>query len=982
MRLTFSVDFDGGFWPGPTPAGGATLGEAWVGPAGLLGILETHLGLAGPRWTAAERAASIVGTIREREGFYSRSAESDLLGTAERLLRDRDILWMHGWRGEGLTPRLADLAAATALAPPGFPDRLQAVIDELGKRTSPWKPIERLDLLEPPEDLVPSWRLVVEELERLGTEVSTAGVEAVDASGDLGALKARLGLGGASEVEPEGGDGDGAEGGGFEPRGDGSLELVRGYGPLETADEVAAWLAARADLADTLIIGADEALDDALHRHGLPTTGAPNHADRAASLQILPLVIELLFDPPDPQRVLELVCLPDGPVPRGLAFRLRNALREWPAARSPAWNRAVEEYLDSLGGELVGLSWRSAGGAATGETSGCLDAGSTGGVAGAANSRLDDGFEGGSDVARRQRREERLAKLFSPCVRHHEPIPVAAVQERANVLAGWLRGKIAAAAATASDSDSGAAPESSPKADAAVTSAAAPDAATPQGFVTATAAAANASYLAAALEQTQALRRALDAWGATHIPEPQLRRLVECVTRGTHRSLSAPAQAGLEAVAVPGGMAAPAGCVVWWSFDRRAAQAPATIRLPSPDIAALQGAGIEVPDPGAEALAIARRWARPLRLARRKLILCCPRRDADGEERHPHPLWDEIEAAMSSDDLWRLRQRLIVERPGLDGPAPTEARTLVALPAPRRAWRLTPQRPLRREQESASGMTALVSCPFAWACRYAARLHGADATFRIATDRRVQGSLGHVLLGKVLQAGPGSPEAAEELAGEIFDASAPYLAADLFLPGADAERAETRLVLTHAAAALVRWLQEHDLSVEEVEATRKATLAAQQLQGRIDLVLGPQPAVVDLKYGGRRARTEELENGTACQLAVYGRLLQEEHGQWPALGYFILNTGQPLSPEAAPIPGSQTLGGPHPETTWKALQRAYEASLSALDEGNAVAAGVPDAGGEEPPTKDSLDGEQLFLAAPCKWCRFDALCGRGIDIAP
>jgi hypothetical protein len=951
MRLTFSVDFDGGFWPGPTPAGSATLGEAWVGPAGLLGILETHLGLAGPRWTAAERAASIVATIRAREGFYSRSAESDLLGTAERLLRDRDILWMHGWRGEALTARLTDLAAATEPAPPGFPDRLHAVIDELGTRTSPWKPVEQLDLLEAPEDLAPSWRLVIQELERLGTEVTTAGAEAVDAetadaNGDLGALKACLGLRGAGEPEAEAWNGDGAgRGGGFEPQGDGSLELVRGYGPLETADGVAAWLAARADLADTLIIGADEALDDALHRHGLPTTGAPNHSDGPASLQILPLVVELLFDPPDPQRVLELVCLPDGPVPRGLAFRLRNALREWPAVRSPAWNRAVEKYLDSL-----------------------------------------DGFEGGSDVARRRRLEERLAILFSPCVRHHEPIPVAAVQERAKVLAGWLRGKIAAAATTGPDSDSKAArespptAESSPSANAAAPSAEALNAAAPPD--SAAASAATSGRLKAALEQTQALQRALDAWGAAHISEPQLRRLVESVTRPAPRSLSAPAQAGLEAVAVPGGMAGAAGCVVWWSFDRGTAQAPATIRLPSPDIAALQAAGIEVPDPGAEAMAIARRWARPLRLARRKLILCCPRRDADGEERHPHPLWDEIEAAMPSDDLWRLRQRLILERPGLDGPAPTEARTLVALPARRRAWRLTPNRPLRREQESASGMTALVSCRFAWACRYAARLHEGDATFRITTDPRVQGSLGHVLLGKVLQADPRSPEAAQELAGEIFDASAPCLAADLFLPGSDAQRAETRLVLTRAAATLVRWLHEHDLSVEEVEATRKATLATQQLQGRIDLVLGPQPAVVDLKYGGRRARTEELESGTACQLAVYGRLLQEQHGQWPALGYFILNTGQPLSPEAASIPGSQTFSGPHPETTWKALQRAYEASLSALDEGTAVAAGVPDPGGEEPPTKDSLDCEQLFLAAPCEWCRFDALCGRGIDIAP
>lgn len=890
MKLTFSVDFDGGSWPGPTSVGDATLGELWVGPAGLLGILETQLGLTSPVWTAAERVASIVAAIRGRAGFFRRSAESDLLGTAERLLRDRDILWMHGWRGEGLTPRLSELAAATEPAPPGFSDRLEAVAEELGQRASPRKVVERLVVLEPLEDLVPAWMLVIQELERLGTELITAGIEGVDAAGDLGALKARLGVGSASKPDPGAGNG----GGTFEPQGDGSLELVRGYGPLETADDVAAWLAARADLADTLIIGADETLDDALHRHGLPTVGAPGYSDRLASLEILPLAIELLFDPPEPQRVLELVCLPDSPIPRGLAFRLRNALREWPAVQSPAWSQAMDDYL-------VGLDCET-------------------------------------DTRRRQRLDERLAKLFSPCVQRHEAIPVAEVQERTNLLARWLRGRMAVA-----------------------------------GGVT--------GRFEAALEQTQALRRTLDVWGADHIPEPQLRRLVDIVTRATARHGHAAAQAGLEAVAVPGGMVGPAGCVVWWAFDRGAAQAPATIRLPSQDVAALQAAGIEVPNPGAEATAIARRWTRPLLLASHKLILCCPRRDSDGEERHPHPLWDEIEATMPSDDLWRLRERVIVQRPGLDQAAPTEPRTLDAVPAPRRVWQLT-QTPLRREVESASGMAALVSCPFAWACRYVARIHDGDATFRVATDRRVQGSLGHVLLGRVLEAAPESPETAEELAGEIFDASAPSLAADLFLPGADAERAETRLVLTHAAATLVRWFHEHDLTVNEIEATRNATLATQQVQGRMDVLLGPKPAVVDLKYGGRRVRTEELEKGTACQLAVYGRLLQEEHGEWPALGYFILNTGQSLSPEATPIPGAQTLAGPDPESTWKALQRGYEEQMAALDAGTAVAAGVPAADGEEPLTKDSLDGEHLFLAAPCRWCRFDALCGRGIDVAP
>jgi len=52
MKIFFDPDFDGGCWPGPlngTPPRPAVVGEAWVGPLGLRGILETALGLGGHR---------------------------------------------------------------------------------------------------------------------------------------------------------------------------------------------------------------------------------------------------------------------------------------------------------------------------------------------------------------------------------------------------------------------------------------------------------------------------------------------------------------------------------------------------------------------------------------------------------------------------------------------------------------------------------------------------------------------------------------------------------------------------------------------------------------------------------------------------------------------------------------------------------------------------------------------------------------------
>lgn len=116
MRIVFDPDFDSGSWPGPLGSRDAAAGEAWVGPGGLLGILETAIGLAGPSVSAAERAARLIAPLRAVEGFWNRSAEVDPFGSARRLLSWRDKLMMCGWTGGGDVPRLAQLSSAKAAA--------------------------------------------------------------------------------------------------------------------------------------------------------------------------------------------------------------------------------------------------------------------------------------------------------------------------------------------------------------------------------------------------------------------------------------------------------------------------------------------------------------------------------------------------------------------------------------------------------------------------------------------------------------------------------------------------------------------------------------------------------------------------------------------------------------------------------------------------------------------------------------------------
>ena len=323
MRIVFDPDFDSGCWPGPLGARDAAAGEAWVGPGGLLGILETAIGLGAPSASAAERAARLIAPLRGSDGFWSRSAEVDPFGSARRLLSWSDTLVMCGWAGGGDAPRLSQLAALVAQAPPGFSGRLAAVNALIPRRDAG---VESVTLCTPLADLEPLWRTTLRLLEGRGARIDFAPLPLATSTGDLAAARDT----------------------GFAPHGDGSLRLLRPVGALAAAEEVAAWLASLPERERTVIVGGDPVLDAALRRHGLPTTGAEPSFRDGALLQVLRLALELVWSPQDPRRALELLSLPASPVPRGLRFGLINALSKWPAVDSDAWRTALAEGIEKL----------------------------------------------------------------------------------------------------------------------------------------------------------------------------------------------------------------------------------------------------------------------------------------------------------------------------------------------------------------------------------------------------------------------------------------------------------------------------------------------------------------------------------------------------------------------------------------------------------------------------------------------------------
>jgi ATP-dependent helicase/nuclease subunit B len=98
----FSVTFGLRYDVAPPTAALPTLGQATVGPLGLLQLLETRLGLKRVDASLAERREQYRQLLEQapEEAFFRSSLAKDPIATAATLLQWRDGLVEAGWDGQ------------------------------------------------------------------------------------------------------------------------------------------------------------------------------------------------------------------------------------------------------------------------------------------------------------------------------------------------------------------------------------------------------------------------------------------------------------------------------------------------------------------------------------------------------------------------------------------------------------------------------------------------------------------------------------------------------------------------------------------------------------------------------------------------------------------------------------------------------------------------------------------------------------------
>lgn len=314
--------------------GSGALGRPVWGPIGLLRDLELRLALPEPAHAESLRVLRWAARVRElspRGRYYSRSFELDPIGTAAALLELRDALVEGGWDRrpiDGGGVRVEAIAELEALPSPGIPDgvadRVLAVAREAEQRCS--RLYEALTLGEPRSCWPAVWQRVFRALEVSGTRVEVLGDPEGCAPSDSDLGKVQRALDGESPGPLVG---------------DGSFLVLEAETSIEAAHAAALLLAVDPSQDSVVVRERDGSeLDAALEHQGMPTLGVRLGSRSRALLQLLPLALELAFEPKDPERALELLMLPGGPFQGAIGRFLARALFRAPGIGGRPWEEA------------------------------------------------------------------------------------------------------------------------------------------------------------------------------------------------------------------------------------------------------------------------------------------------------------------------------------------------------------------------------------------------------------------------------------------------------------------------------------------------------------------------------------------------------------------------------------------------------------------------------------------------------------------
>lgn len=344
MLIHFGLTIDGA----PDIAPLDCLGYARVGPQGMLTLLEGELGLACPQPSQGKRvidyAAALAACGGER--FYHASFDVDRLGVARELLRWRDAWHLAGWNGQcddHAPARLRDMCAVERLAKPvmglSIGERLSVVAERLAQQRTQ---IECVRLLDPLGDFPARWQQVLALLPVQDGHTPHSAVSPAPTfpASDLVCAQAGIqGLAAGKKTDR------------LDWQGDDSLIVVADGPSAPLTASLAARIGKMMEQGNRVAVIASEdsaVLDDAFSGAGLPRAGIGAHSLAHPALQLLPLALQILWQPADAAAILDFLNHPLTPLGHGVARALAEVVAGTPGTGGEAWNTALDKALKNV----------------------------------------------------------------------------------------------------------------------------------------------------------------------------------------------------------------------------------------------------------------------------------------------------------------------------------------------------------------------------------------------------------------------------------------------------------------------------------------------------------------------------------------------------------------------------------------------------------------------------------------------------------
>lgn len=684
-------------------------------------------------------------------------------------------------------------------------------------------------------------------------------------------------------------------------------------------------------------------IDQLLAKMNLPVLGGADKSPHRGYMQTLPLALELLWKPFDPQKMIEFLMLPKGPVSPRIASYFIKSLKANPGIGGSAWQKAWENTET----RLVELARNET---ATSQSGSELE-----------NNAVDE-------TALQERVAERLRRLKewlepTQLFDARDGVPTSVVIDVCNRVRQHALSRVN----TLEDSL---------------------DMIQLQVF------AITAIY-------SETLAATVSASQSDSISRSQLLRMIESAMADGYAPV-APHASLWTPVDHPGQIFDSADTVIWWGFvdfESHGFSNPWS----KAETEYLSTQGVLLDSPQNFVVREAKSWARPIDAGVKRLLLVKPRTVA-GRTVAAHPFFHEIAAAFESTPH-TVRNQFVKQAHQIYTRSETELLgqrikseklTRRVPPSPRPIWKTKP-RTLSPRVESATSLERLLGCPMSWLLKYEANLQVGNL-LSITSGEQLSGILAHEVLSGVFDDENWHvQDDIEGKANHLFDQLCPQIAAPLLLPGSSLERQRLKKAIAEAAVNLSGLIKQAGFSSVTSETDKDAIVDGVALTGRIDLVLkhpDNHDYVIDLKWSRRGPhRRREISEGRSIQLALYSNLLKRETGIPTSGGYYMIGQRQLFSASREPFPQHTFVDGPDLDHTFASVLSNSNKHLVHLQAGSIYATGLTSSE-ETSDTLEDVEGVDIFsdddpeerpfrvpditmaLEPPCRICDFGRLCGK------